>query len=150
MTKKKAAEKLKSEEKVDVEETIKTFASDWMGKLLVKGKENLDKVPPQMRGSARIALAYVEENKTDFIDLGEQGFAELLGLLCSDAKGKARDHYIRTQLGPDGLIVCMMDTNVALEEAVTKAKKCEQQFYAFLNVVGGLGVNLLRSLLLGV
>ena len=97
-----------------------------------------------------MALAYVKEHKEDFVDLGEAGFTELLNLLGAGAKNKAREHFIRTKLGPDGLIAMMQENNKAMQAAVEQKAKLEDQFISFLAHIGTIGVNLLRVSLLGV
>lgn len=132
-----------------VEKAVEDLVADWLDAMLAEGRENTAKLPPSMQGDARVALAYVEEHKADFVGMGKVGFSEVVSLLASGARGKARDEYIRTQLGPDGLIAVMMENNAEMGEATARMKRAEEQFYDFLKALGVVGISLLRRVLLG-
>lgn len=133
----------------DVTGAAEDLVTDWLDALLAEGQENTAKLPPQMQGEARVALAYVAEHKDAFVGMGKAGFSEVVSLLASGAKGKAREAYIRTKLGPDGLIALMMENNEAMGAATARSKEAEQQFYDFLKALGVAGISVLRRILLG-
>jgi len=120
---------------------------DWYDLLILKGAVKATTIPPQFQGTARIGLAYLKDHKEDLVSLGEAGFGELFNLLSSGAKGKARDLYVQTKMGPDALIAAMSSNNKDLAKAVAKQETTTAQFNALIEALGNLGVRIIRGLL---
>ena len=141
--------KKKKEEAVtdDLVAAADNLAIDWVGDMLAKVKGTLGTLPPQTQGHVRVAITYLEEHSADIVGLGKRGFLELLNLVSVGAQNEAREHYIRTQLGPDGLIALMTANTEEMGTAYAKAKQAEAQFWAFIYGVGALGLRLLRAII---
>ena len=123
--------------------------SDWYDLLINGGYDKMEDIPPQFHGSARIGLSYLKEHKDEMIGLGESAFLELFSMLSTGARGKARDLFVRTKLGPDGLIALMETNNEQLHKATIESEKFSAQFNAFLSTVGDFGIRIIRTLLEG-
>jgi len=145
----KPKEKPKAASKPKEKPAAKKEDPGWYDAMLKEGEKKAEDLPPQLKGHAKVALNYLKDHKEDLFDLGKAGLDEFLNLLSSGAKGKARDHFIRTKLGPDGLIAAMKENNEALKEATIKRATFEAQATEFLKTLGNLAVNVLRSLVVG-
>lgn len=131
-----------------VPEPPKEYTGDWYDKLIDKARDEYEeKLPHQLHQVTEETLDYLKKHKSDMIDLGEEGFQRIIDLFAGGYKSKAKDEFIRTKLGPDGLIAAMKKSNDAMEKAAVDSAKFEAQFNAFLKAVGNIAVNALKTLL---
>jgi hypothetical protein len=142
-----AYEESEKKPKAEKKSKIKEYAGDWYDKLMGKAGDACQELPDNIQPIAADALKYMTDNKSMFLDLGEEAFKELFNFLGGGEKAKARDHFIRTKLGPDGLIALMKKNNALMKESMEKRAGFEVMFMEFLKVVGKYGLNLLKTLL---
>jgi len=120
----------------------------WFDALVLLAQQQAAALPEKLHYTAGVALKYLSDNKQALIVLGESGCKEFLGLLALGKNGEARDHYIKTVMGPDAIIAQLRKNNKDIHAAMLRKVQLEQAFNSLLTQIGLFALNILVQIIL--
>jgi len=120
---------------------------DWYDKLVAKAADQSKTLPAKLQGPVDDGLAFLVDYKDDLLDLGEDAFGQVVDLLGSGKKNEARVVFIKTKLGPEGLIAEMKRSTKAMLKATEKRASFDAKFNAMVTAASTFAFNVLKTLL---
>jgi hypothetical protein len=124
----------------------KSLGDGWYDKILDMASGKLKDLPDPLEDAGGKAIDYFKENKADFINMGEELFERFIGFFSNGQKGKAKDLFIKSQLGPDDLIAAMRKSTAAMKKGTEKRNRLEEAANRFISLLTSLGCNVIKSL----
>jgi len=120
----------------------KAVSTEWLDKAIADAKKRAEKFSPQTKGAALDALDVLASQKGNLADLGEEGFKSFLSYLSEGKNQTAKDHFIRTKMGPKLLIANMRASTDGILKAKKEADALEATVNEILVAVTNFGIRL--------
>jgi hypothetical protein len=116
--------------------------------LMKEAEKQVKMMPNQTKSYAEEGIDFLKKHKGELVGLGKEGLSRFLHLLGLGEKAQARDHYIKTKLGPDELIALMSKNAEEIAAAADKKKEFNEQANAFLVGLSRFTYRIVAGLLL--